>query len=388
MKFSRRTAWDRHPNPISARIDELTRGGAELLDLTESNPTRCRFTYPEKEIAAALQAQALLDYEPDPKGLASARVSLAEHLSQQGAHLGPEQLLLCSGTSEAYAFLFKLLCDPGDNVLVPNPSYPLFDFLTGLESVQPHPYALRLGTRWAVDVEELRHSGDQRTRAILAVNPGNPTGAFLRQGEVEALEELCVAKRWALIVDEVFSDYSYEEDAERVRTLLLRRGDALTFVLGGLSKKAGLPQVKISWLAASGPAEARDDAMARLELIADSYLSSSPLLQGALPRFLELSGEIQRQIRARVIGNRAALISGSLRASWTALPVEGGWYAVIQLASSADEEAICLELLHRGVIVYPGYFFDFPAGKFLVISLIVPRDVLSRGLDLLNAVLK
>jgi aspartate/methionine/tyrosine aminotransferase len=388
MKFSRRTAWDRHLNAISSRIDELTSGGSHLIDLTESNPTRCGFAYPESEIARALGSQPVLVYEPDPRGLLASRRSLAEHLSKRGSPVGPDQLFLCSGTSEAYAFLFKLLCDAGDNVLVPNPSYPLFDFLTELESVQPRPYGLRLGSRWELEIDRLAGVGDDRTRAVLVVNPGNPIGAFLRRAELEALQELCADRSWALIVDEVFSDYSLVHQPELVPSVLSRESAALTFSLGGLSKKAGLPQLKTSWLAVAGPDQARDDALARLEVIADTYLFSSPLLQGALPQLLNVCETIQRQIRERVIDNQAALMAQrSPGASWTALPVEGGWYAVIRLSPSADEEALCLELLNRGVIVYPGYFFDFPEGKFLVLSLIVQSSAFSKGLEVLRLVL-
>jgi alanine-synthesizing transaminase len=369
---------------MALRTEALRGRGAELIDLAETNPTRCGFAYPERELAAALSCAEVGRYEPDPKGMSAAREALASRWRRDGVGAGPEQIVLCSGTSEAYAYLFKLLCDPGDNVLVPRPSYPLLEFIAALESVNLRPYPLQFAGEWQIDLGALAEAFDQRTKAVLAINPGYPTGSFLKGAELDSLSALCAERRCALICDEVFSDYAVGESPERVATVLGRASPALTFALSGLSKKAGLPQAKIAWLGASGPEQVWREALARLEIIADTYLSSSPVLQSALPRLLELADGMQQQIRRRLIENRSALLAGRPSAArWSVLPSEGGWSSILRLAEDSDEESICLELLDRGLIVQPGYFFDFPRGKFLVLSLIVPRQSFDRGLEIL-----
>jgi aspartate/methionine/tyrosine aminotransferase len=370
-------------------MEGLRAHGAELIDLCESNPTRCGFEYPEQEIAAALGSADLRRYEPDPKGLGSARSAVSEALGASGAQVPPEQIVLCSGTSEGYAFLLKLLCNAGDNVLVPSPSYPLLDFLAELESVEVRQYPLQWDSgEWAVDLGALKAAFDARSRAVLAINPGHPTGAFLKGAELTMLDHFCAERGCPLISDEVFFDYPLTESALRARTALAGEGDCLRFVLSGLSKMAGLPHLKLSWVCAAGPSTAVDEAVARLEIVADTYLSTSPILQAALPRLLQLAPRIRRQIRSRILENRAALLAARpANAEWTILPSEGGWSGLVQLPESSDEEATCLQLLDRGAILQPGYFFDFPRGKFLVLSLIVPRDSLERGLEILRSVL-
>ncbi|MHB8877943.1 MAG: pyridoxal phosphate-dependent aminotransferase [Myxococcaceae bacterium] len=384
MGFSRRTAWSRRLNPLSARLEALRREGREVLDLTLSNPTRCGFSYPEPEILRALADPAALRYEPDPFGQPAARAAVSTHLSRGGAEVAPGELVLTASTSEAYAWLFKLLCDPGDEVLVPAPSYPLFDFLTGLEAVEPRAYPLRFDGAWHLDAGEVAALVGERTRAVLVVNPGNPTGAFLKEGELAALNALCAARGLALICDEVFSDYGIGGSPERVRTVAGRKAPCLTFSLGGLSKAAGLPQLKLGWIALSGPAALKDEARARLELIADCYLSVNTPVQRALPQLLPLGRRVQAQLRERVVRNRAALLAarhGS--AAWSVLPSEGGWSAVLRIGEQPGEQARCLSLLERGVLVHPGHFFDFPGGAWLVLSLIVPPGVFDRALGVL-----
>lgn len=388
MNFSRRTSWNLRPNALASRIESLRAQGAQLIDLTDSNPTRCELAYPSEAIASAIRSAALLTYEPEPRGLLAARQAISAHLARKEVCVDPEHLIICSGTSDAYGYLFKLLCNPGDSVLVPNPSYPLFDFLTGLEAVEARPYRLRFEDGWAVQADTLAEAADATTRAVLVVSPGNPTGAFLKRSELRAVETLCADRGWALIVDEVFADYAFGDDADRVATVAGRPSPALTFALSGFSKLAGLPQLKVSWLSASGPAQLRDEALHRLEIVADTYLSASPILQSSIAQLLPLSARIQSQIRSRVAENRAALLRAqAVEARWSVLPSEGGWCAVIRIPDDRSEETICLQLLEHGVIVHPGYFFDFPSGSHLIVSLIPPRDAFTRGIEALVSVL-
>lgn len=388
MNFSRRTSWNLRPNALASRIESLRAQGAQLIDLTDSNPTRCELAYPREAIESAIRGAALLTYQPEPNGLLAARQAISAHLSRKEERVDPEHLIICSGTSDAYGYLFKLLCNPGDSVLVPNPSYPLFDFLTGLEGIEGRPYALRFEGGWCLQADALAEAADATTRAVLVVSPGNPTGAFLKRSELEAVETLCADRSWALIVDEVFSDYGFGDDADRVATVAGRASPALTFALSGFSKLAGLPQLKVSWLSASGPAQLRDEALQRLEIVADTYLSGSPILQSAVAQLLPLAVRIQSQIRNRVAENRAALLrTRAADARWNVLPSEGGWCAVIRIPDERSEETVCLQLLERGVIVHPGYFFDFPSGSHLIVSLILPRDAFARGIEALVSVL-
>ena len=373
MQFSRRTAWPRALNPIAERLEQRRRSGATWVDLTESNPTHCKFRYPVDEIAAALFAPPLESYEPEPRGSPSAREAVARYLNSKGARLAGSDVVLCAGTSEAYSYLFKLLCDPGDNVLVPQPSYPLFDFLVGMEGLETRPYS-------AFDLRSVEKASDLRTRAVVAVSPATPTGTFLKRAEFELLDRLCAAKSWCLIVDEVFSDYAWAHDGGTPTTVLAWPSRSLLFSLSGLSKVAGLPQLKLSWLAARGEAGVLDEALARLDFVADSYLSVNNPVQRALPKLLELAPAFQRQVRERLGLNRELLISLSTNPSrWRLVPGEGGWFAVIEIGEGLDEDSTCLALLDRGVLVHPGYFFDFPRQGHLVLSLLPLGELFAQG---------
>lgn len=388
MDFSRRSNWDRRLNRLAAAEKAREAAGRELIDLTSSNPSECGFRYPAGELAAALASAELETYRPDPKGLLSARRAVASLGFGEAVQIDPEQILLCSGTSDAYAYLLKLLCEPGDNILVPRPSYPLLDYLAGLEGVTLKPYPLHFAGEWSVDCGAVREAIDERSRAVVAINPGNPTGAFLKRAELDALESLCAERGCALLCDEVFSAYPLAAEGDRVGAVLGQRCPALTFALSGLSKAAGLPQMKMAWLCAAGPCGVRDEAMARLELIADTYLASSTVIQSVLPRLLELAPQMRRQIHRRVRENRERICAARPgTARWSVLPAEGGWAAILRLDDECDEEEICLDLLDHGLKVQPGYFFDFPRGKFLVLSLIVPPAAMERGLQTLAGVL-
>ncbi len=386
VTFSRRTAWDRQPNPLAQALDARRRAGAPVVELTESNPTRCGFAYPAAELLSALSEPALLRYEPEPLGLRGAREAICAAVGSPA--LSPEQLLLTASTSEAYGFAFKLLCDPADNALAPRPSYPLFDLLSAAESVELRPYALCFDGGWRLDLDALTAGCDARTRAVLCVNPGNPTGAFLKRGEGQRLAELCAARGWGLVVDEVFNGYGAGEDPDRLTSVLELELPCLTFVLGGLSKLAGLPQLKLSWMAVAGPKALREEALARLELLSDCYLSVGAAVQRAAGRLLALGSGVRAQIAARLARNRRALSAAcGADSSWSLLPSEGGWSAVLRLREQPGEVQVCLLALQEGCLVHPGHFFDFPRGEHLVLSLLPPPETFDAGLAALRRAL-
>jgi len=308
--FSSRFHWDLAPNRLTRLLAEKRRAGATVLDLTESNPTHADLSYPE-EIVAALADPRALRYDPQPAGSLTAREAVCRYYAEAGHTVAPDQVLLTTSTSEAYQYLFKLLGDPGDEVLVPRPSYPLFEFLATMESLRVVPYPLIYHGGWSIDCDALAAAVTARTRAIVLVNPNNPTGSFLKRDELRFLADLCQSHGLALISDEVFADYAFAEDAHRVRTLAAD-ADALAFSISGLSKIAGLPQMKLGWIVISGPAAVRADAVEakdKLEWIADTYLSVSTPVQQATPRLLELGKDVQMQIAARVRANLAWLES-------------------------------------------------------------------------------
>ncbi len=336
-----------------------------MLDLTESNPTRAGFEYPREEILDALADPRALRYDPDPKGLLSAREAVASYYGD----IPVSRILLTASTSEAYSYLFKLLCDPGDEILSPRPSYPLFEFLGGLESVRVVQYPLRYDGVWHIDFDALERAITPRTRAIVVVNPNNPTGSFLKRDEWARLQTLGVP----ILSDEVFSDYAFSPDDSRVRSLT-GGSEALTFSMSGLSKIAALPQMKLGWIVAGGPGH--EAALERLELIADTYLSVATPVQIALPQLLTASIGVRAQILDRTRANLALL-----RRSTVPLHVEGGWYATLQVPRTRGEEEWAMALLDQhDVLVQPGFYFDFESEAFLVLSLLTPPDIFAEGL--------
>ena len=374
--FSSRLDWDRPPNRLSQALHAKRRAGAPVLDLTESNPTHAGFDYDATAILSSLSQHAALRYDPEPAGLISARAAVAARYP--GA--APERVLLTASTSEAYAWLFKLLADPGDEVLVPRPSYPLFDFLAALESVRIIHYPLLYDHGWSIDSGVLADAVTPRTRAIIVVNPNNPTGSFLKRAELDRFIELCARHGLSLISDEVFADFAFAPDPARVDTLALV--DAVpTFCLSGLSKIAALPQMKLGWIVANSPA-----AIRRLEFIADTFLSVGTPVQHALPALLETARGIQQQIRSRTATNLAHLRASIAESPCTLLQVEGGWYATLQVPRTRTEEEWCLDLLaHGDVLVQPGFFYDFGTEAFLVLSLLTAPAVFRQGVQRLLA---
>jgi alanine-synthesizing transaminase len=383
--FSSRLNWNVRPNRISALWAEKLRAGSLVLDLTESNPTRVGLIYPQAEILAALADTSTLRYHPSPRGLDSAREAVAGYYGDRGTRTSPSSILLTASTSEAYAYLFKLLTNPGDEILAPRPSYPLFEFLAGLESVHIRQYPLRYDGAWHVDFHALEQAITPRTRGIVVVNPNNPTGSFLKRAELDRLDTLAAERGLAVLSDEVFRDYTFAEDAERESTLV---GDrlALTFSMSGLSKIAGLPQMKLGWIVACGPGSER--ALNALELIADTYLSVSTPVQVALHRLLALSGGILEQIRERTASNLALLREAVHGSAATLLRAEGGWYAVLQVPRIRTEEELTLKLLDEcGVLVQPGFFFDFESEAYLVLSLLPQPATFAEGVARLRSVI-
>ena len=369
--FSPRVPRQLEANRFSRALGAARAAGRELIDLTISNPTRAGIVYPEG-LFAPLASAAVAQYTPEPFGLLTARQAVASDYARRGASIRPEHIVLTASTSEAYSLLFKLLCAPaGDEVLVPVPSYPLFEHLTRLDGVEAAAYALRYDGRWWVDFESVDRMWSPETRAVLAVSPNNPTGSMLSSEETRALADRCAARGAALIVDEVFADYLLDDGSPGSEDPGVHPS-CLTFRLGGLSKSAALPQVKLGWIAVDGPEPLVDDALARLEFICDTYLSVSTPAQVAAPELIARGAGPRQQILERVRANYATLrqLCGACP-TVDLLHADAGWSAVLRVAATASEEEITLDLLERdGVIVYPGFFFDFPREAFLIVSLL------------------
>jgi hypothetical protein len=381
--FSHRTAWSLTPNRIDAALETRRQSGRPVIDFTETNPTKVGLPMPDAEILAALADSRGLRYEPNPFGHEAARLAVSAY--HDGA-VPPEHVVLTASTSEAYALLFKLLGNPGDRVLVPVPSYPLFEYLAGLENLEKVPYPCNWEDNgWFVDFEALEERFDDRTRALLVVNPNNPTGAMLRREEAERLLAICRDRSVALIADEVFADHVLSEAPSRVRSIA-GRDEALVFVLSGLSKTCLLPQMKAAWIAVSGPADLVDEALSRLEVVADTYLSVNTPVQLALPRLLALRDRIRPPLMSRLRTNRASLERALRGSAATPLPTDGGWSAVVRVPRYPNEEERVLRLLTRhGLRVHPGFFFDFATEAFLVVSLLALEDDFARGAAILAA---
>ena len=375
--FSTRVPASLTPNRLSARVAALRADGVPLLDLTESNPTRAGLTYPAS-LLAPLADPAGLRYEPSPRGLAVAREAISLDALRHGLDVDPARIVLTASTSEAYGFLFKLLCDPGEEVLVPRPSYPLFEHLSALDAVRAVPYALDPHGHWAIDVASIERAITPRTRAVLVVSPNNPTGSRLTSHERDMVAALCGRHALALVGDEVFAEYTLRgavgggAAAGRGHVSVLTQDRALTFALGGLSKSIGLPQAKLGWILAGGPAAMVDAALDRLDLIADTYLSVSTPVQLATPMLLERGKDVRAAIQARIEANLRVLERAVTRApGCTLLHAEAGWTAVLRVPATRGEEELVLDLLERDrVLIMPGYFYDFPGEAYLIVSLL------------------
>jgi len=420
--FSERTNWQLAQNRFTRALEEVRAGGARVLDLTVSNPTRAGLHYDEHAILGALSSRRALDYDPQSKGLLFAREAVAGYyrewrgrgegdVARNGSmNVDPEQIVLTTSTSEGYSFVFRLLCNAGDELLVPKPSYPLFEFLADLQDVRLVPYPLIYDHGWQMDFPSLEKAVTARTRGVVVVHPNNPTGSYVKAGEMGMLNSFCRGHGLAVIADEVFLDYGLDErcaGAEKNTGSLhapvdrdspihrLGRDDngiehasfagnreVLTFTLSGLSKIAALPQMKVAWVVTSGPRELASAAMGRLEVIADTYLSMNAPVQWAVPVLLEQRKNIQRQLLERVRKNLAELdrqLAG--QKSCQRLNVEGGWYAVLRVPVTRSDEELAIELVReKSVLVHPGHFYDFPSDGYLVLSLITAEGEFREGI--------
>ncbi len=388
--FSSRTDWNLTPNALTQLLEEKRKRGERILDLTESNPTACGFRYPP-ELAQSLASEQSLLYEPDPRGLLSARNSVAEFYDRKGIHVDPGNIFLTASTSEAYSYLFRLLCNPGETVLVPRPSYPLFDYLCRLNDVEPIHYRLSYDNEWYLDGESLRNGFDQSTRALLLVHPNNPTGSFLKNREAEQVVEISLQHNIALIVDEVFGEYQIDP-GEEIYGSFAGEQRGLVFTLSGISKLMGLPQMKLSWIVLSGDAALVHDARNRLDVISDTYLSVGTPIQQALSTLFRGGQEISAQIRARITANHAWLRASTSQGPISLLKAEGGWNAILRLPNIYSDEAWALRMLQEcNILVHPGHFFEIEQDTCIVVSLLPEEtsfsDGITRGTSLVRTLL-
>jgi len=388
--FSKRTEWKLTPNRFTQAQADLRAAGMEVLDLSISNPTRAGFHFEAEGILGALALPEAMDYDPQPKGLRKAREAVVGYYRYQhgGYDLDPESVILTTSTSEAYSYVFRLLCNPGEELLVPKPSYPLFEFLADLEDVKLVPYPLLYDHGWQIDFASLYKAVNHHSRAVAVVHPNNPTGSYAKLAEVASLNRFCDEYGLALVVDEVFLDYAHDGAS---RATFALNSDVLTFTLSGLSKISGLPQMKIAWAVTSGPEERKREALARLEVIADTYLSMNTPLQLATPALLAQRKNFQPLLLDRVRTNLQELDRQlSRQKTCERLEVEGGWYVVLRVPATQSDEDLAIDLLRNlAVLVHPGHFYDFPSDGYLVVSLITPpqhfREGTRRVLELLNS---
>jgi alanine-synthesizing transaminase len=379
--FSDRTNWRLSPNRFTQALEEARLAGKKILDLSASNPTRVGLEYDERAILGALASPKSIDYDPQSKGLRGAREAVTGYYRDEHGVRGldPEHLVLTSSTSEGYSYVFGLLCNPGDELLVPKPSYPLFDFLADLEDVKLVPYPLIYDHGWQMDFPSLERAVTPRTRGVVIVHPNNPTGSYVHAHELALLNAFCRTHKLALIVDEVFLDYAHDG---KKRHTFAANDEVLTFTLSGLSKVSALPQMKVAWVAANGPKAEVDAAMSRLEVIADTYLSMNAPMQWAMPVLLQQRESIQKQLLDRVLTNLAELDRQlSQQKTCQRLNVAGGWYAVLRVPATKSDEDWAIELLRKkSVLVHPGHFYDFPGEGHLVLSLISPEGEFAQGI--------
>ncbi|MGB7439243.1 MAG: pyridoxal phosphate-dependent aminotransferase [Candidatus Acidiferrum sp.] len=378
--FSQRTNWKLTPNHYTQALEAIRSSGQKLIDLTVSNPTDCGLQYDSAAILAAFQDPRSLTYEPTAKGLLAARQEVARYyLDDHSETVDPQSLVLTTSTSEAYSYVFRLLCNPHDEVLVPKPSYPLFDFLADLHDVTLIPYLLQYAQGWFIDFDSVIRALTPRTRAILLVHPNNPTGSFVKSDELARLNTLCLQRNLALIVDEVFLDYPL---CAKPRKSLVANHDALTFTLSGLSKISALPQMKVAWVATTGPETLVRPALDRLEIIADTYLSLSSPAQWAFPSLLAQRRSLQPQILSRIRQNWSHLKSAlASQHPFELFDTEGGWYAVLRVDGDHPDEHLAISLMQNAhVLVHPGHFYDFPSEGHLVVSLLPQQSDFQQGI--------
>lgn len=378
--LSGRLNWSTEQTRLSRAIERARSEPMPVLDLSCSNPTAVGLPYPHDDIAAAFSRVTDYSYRPNPLGMLTARREIADQYERKGLSVSPEQIVLTSSTSEGYSFLLKLLCDVGDEVLVPSPSYPLFDYLIPLDTARPQPYWLAFDGNWFIDFDDLQRRINTRTKAIVVVNPNNPTGQYLKRHEAERLADIAVRNNLAIICDEVFVDFPHQSGIDET-VLPFLEASAATFLLNGLSKGSGMPQVKLAWIIAAGPEAQRRESLSALELVSDTYLSVGTAVQLALPDLLQIGSRIRSSIRQRTEANLAAVNQMLRGSSAQALAVEGGWSVILQLPHTRTEEEWCLALLNNfRVIAQPGYLFDMFREPYIVVSLLTPPADLIDGI--------
>jgi alanine-synthesizing transaminase len=381
--FADRTNWNLKANPLSEALARHRAAGKPLHDLTISNPTECGFEHDSRAILQALADPASLAYDPDPRGLFGARQAVAAYYAVRGAEVPADSVILTTSTSEAYSFVFRTLCNPGDEILIPEPSYPLFAFLADIQDVKLVCYPLDYDYGWQINFHALQQGITPRTRGVIVVHPNNPTGHFTKPHELEKLNELCSPRNLAIIADEVFLDFALQEI--HAPFSFAHNPAALTFTMSGLSKISGLPQMKAAWLVTGGPEKLKQQALARLEIIADTYLSMNAPVQHAIPALLDQRQSFQTQLLARVRKNLAELDRQlATQKSCARLMVEAGWYAVLRVPATRSDEELAIELLaKKNVYVHPGHFYDFPSEGFLVVSLITREEEFAERVKLM-----
>ena len=376
--FSSRTNWNLVPNALHQLLEKKRAAGERILDLTDSNPTRCGFTY-DPALLRDLSTQQSLLYEPDPRGLLIARKAIAEQYARRHTPIDPSNIILTAGTSEAYSYLFRLLCNPGDNVLVPKPSYPLFDYLCTLNDVEARHYRLRYDDGWHIDRESLSESVDSSTRAILLVNPNNPTGSFVKRKDREAIVEIGCEHGIALISDEVFGEFPLGTGNAFESCASENKG--VVFTLNGVSKWLGLPQLKLAWITISGPGKLKEEAASRLEVISDTYLAVSTPAQQSLPSLIERGHSVTVQIKNRLEQNLGFLRQTLEHTPLSVLHVEGGWNAIVRLPNTRSDELWATRILDKGnVLVYPGHYFEIDRDVCVVVSLLLEASLFTEGI--------
>jgi alanine-synthesizing transaminase len=384
--FADRTNWNLKANPLSEALAKHRAAAKPLFDLAISNPTECGFEYDDRAILQALASPASLAYDPDPRGLPRARQAVAGYYAARGGEVPVDSIILTTSTSEAYSYVFRTLCNPGDEILIPEPSYPLFAFLADIQDVKLVRYPLDYDYGWQINFHALQEGISPRTRGVIVVHPNNPTGHFTKPHEMEKLNEICSLRSLAIIADEVFLDFTLQEGRRALS--FAQNSAALTFTMSGLSKMSGLPQMKAAWLIASGPEQLKQQAVARLEIIADTYLSMNAPVQCAIPALLEQRDPFQTQLLARVRKNLAELDRQlATQKACARLTVEAGWYAVLRVPATRSDEDLAIELLTRkNVYVHPGHFYDFPSEGFLIVSLITREEEFAEGIKLLLSI--
>jgi alanine-synthesizing transaminase len=386
VHFAQRTGWDFEENELARACRELKAAGVPVTDLTVSNPTKCALDYGALDVGHSFEAREILDYSPDPWGLPGAREAVARFYADMGIAVPVGRIMLTSSTSEGYNYVFRLLCDPEDGVLAPAPSYPLFQFLADVNDVRIASYPLVYEDgAWRIDREGFLAALTNKMRAVIVVSPNNPTGSYLREGDMRFIYEVAAERGLAIICDEVFADYSLEPRSDAVRTLVGRGDGPLTFVLSGLSKILAMPQMKLSWIAIGGAADVVMQASQRLEMIADTFLSVNTPVQTACAAWLAKRSALQGPVLERLRGNlRLAREMAAPCDGLELLHAEGGWYAVVSMDGMKDEDAFAVSLAReRHVIAHPGYYYDFAEGAHVVLSLLTEPTAWSKGLDAL-----